>query len=431
MKIKRIQAKNIRIGMRKMKQELGDDAVILSNRKLGDSVELIVGVDYKPDFLRSLNLPAASSRPHNNVAPSTLQNDTASYISQYMPAQNTNVPTAKPVQRKKTSQAKYVSRADVVRMQQPLVKGMRKELNLLGMQLKNQIDYIGWGRWNQELPLQATVLRKLTAIGLGSQFCKQIIRCVDHEPNVEKAWRRALGIWASHIKLSNYSVLERGGVIALVGPTGVGKTTTAAKLAAKFAERHGEHSVLLVANDNQRFGAHEQLLSLGRMLNISVVSAADDEELRIILRSVRNKKLVLIDMAGLRASDPRIESQSRILEDSSLNIKTYLVASCSVQIGALDDMARYYKNRSVQGCILTKLDEAVSLGGVLTVVAQHELPLSYITHGPEVPDDIQPARVSLLLSKAVALSKAQQCEPDEDIMAMRFGSSIEKTAVLQ
>ena len=385
MKIKRIQAKNIRVGMRKMKQELGDDAVILSNRKLGNSIELIVGVDYKSDFLKSLNLPAPTSRAQ--------QSDTTPYLSQYMPANNGNLSTAKPVRRKNTKPAKYVSRADVVRMQQPLVKGMRKELNQLSMQLKNQIDYIGWGRWNQELPQQATVLRKLTAIGLGSDFCKQIIRCVEHETNVEKAWRRALGIWASYLKVSNNSVLDTGGVVALVGPTGVGKTTTAAKLAAKFAERHGEHSVLLVANDNQRLGAHEQLLSLGRMLNISVVSAADHEELRIILRSVRNKKLVLIDTGGLRPSDPRIESQNRIFEDKSLNIKKYLVISCNVQISALDNMARYYKNRSVQGCILTKLDEAISLGGILTVVASHQLPLSYITHGPHVPNDIQPARI--------------------------------------
>jgi len=403
--------------MLKMKKELGDDAVILANRKTDDGIELIVGVDYNSDVIAALS--ARSARSSNTVLKQALPEffnpaDTYTYASKAAESVQ-----AVPVKQK----------AEVVELPDPLIQDVRRELHSMGAMIQNQLDYLGWSRWCQDSPNKVNVLRQLTSIGLGSHFSKEIVASVNGEMDPDKAWRRALGVWAHRLRVTDDAIMKCGGIVALIGPTGVGKTTTVAKLAAHFAEKHGKHSVLMVANDNQRIGAQEQLLGLGRILGISVVSASDDRELREIITGVRNKKLVLIDTAGWHPTHAYSGPKRTLLFDKRVPIQRYLVLSCNAQIGALDHIVRTYKDLEIDGCILTKLDEAASLGGVLTVVASHNLPLSYITHGHRVPEDIQSAKVSLLLSKAVALSKGQHCEPDEDIMAIRYGGGATRIAV--
>ncbi len=434
MKVKRIFAKDIRSGMLKMKKALGEDAVILANRKTINGVELIVGTEYDPDVIATLSANATGPKiSASNVAlqqalPDLFNNNTETYPANYA-SRNYASAQADAFRSQNRQIEAAVTKADVVQMQEPLIADVRRELHTLGSMMQNQINYLGWGKCCSESPNKANILRQLTALGLGSQFSKEIIQNISGEMDAEQAWRRALGVWAHRLHVTDDAIMRRGGIVALIGPTGVGKTTTAAKLAARFADRHGNHSVLLVANDNQRIGAQEQLLGLGRALGISVVSAADDDELREILTGTRKKKLILIDTAGWHPNHSYSGPKRTILFNKRIAIQRYLVLSCNAQIAALDKIVRTYKDLQFSGCILTKLDEAASLGGILTVVASHKLPLSYITHGHRVPEDIQSAKVSLLLSKAVALSKAKQCQPDEDIMAIRYGNSVARIAV--
>jgi flagellar biosynthesis protein FlhF len=434
MKVKRIYAKNIRSGMLKLKKALGDDAVILANRKTADGIELIVGVEYDADVIEALNVRSAI--PKTNSANAPVKKLSPEIVEQLQNRSETNekIKTT-PKQATKTgsvqtlAEQKQPAKAEVVEMQDPFIHDVRRELHSLGTMMQNQLNYLGWGKMCQETPNKVSVLRQLTAVGLGSRFSKEIVKNVNGDMNPDQAWRHALGVWANRLRVTDDAIMKRGGIVALIGQTGVGKTTTVAKLAAKFADRHGKHSVLLVANDNQRVGAQEQLLGLGRMLGISVVSASNNRELREILTGVCNKKLVLIDTAGWHPTHALSGPKRTVLFDKRAPIQRYLVLSCNAQIDSLERIVNTYHDIEIDGCILTKLDEAASLGGILTVVASHKLPLAYITHGHRVPDDIQSAKVSLLLSKAVALSKAQQCQPDEDIMAIRYGRAATKIAV--
>lgn len=516
MKIKKIYAKDTRTAMRKMKAECGDDAVILSNRKTADGIEMIVAIDFDPNVINSIEEKlqpvvkageSASGLSSNangnlfqqNLAQAALLNKAKEeqqaqmarqvYAAQtqagrhYSPAQPKtpkakakpqpqtrdalrnalaelivmaapkDKPKVKKRSRKATDEARVaegrvkafnnnitkqiselkartLSKTDVINLQKPILQSIRSELSSLGSLMQDQMEFMGWGRWSDENPKHANLLRQLTAIGLDTRFCKKIIDNIQGEVDADKAWRRALGIWAHHLNVREDTVLTRGGVYALIGPTGVGKTTTIAKMAARFAATHGRKSVLIISNDNQRMGAHEQLQSLGRTLGITVMPATSVQELHDILSSVRrSKKLILIDRSGICANDSqeKIEKQLRI--DKKLKIERMLVLSCNAEIGSLENTVRRYKKLNIKGCVLTKLDEAASLGGVLTVAAHHKLPITYITNGIDIPKDILVAKVPYLLSKAVALSNCKQAKPDEVTMAMRFGRGVTRQAV--
>jgi len=205
-----------------------------------------------------------------------------------------------------------------------------------------------------------------------------------------------------------------------VGSTGVGKTTSIAKLAARYVLRHGQRHVALVTTDSYRIGAHEQLMTYGRLLGIPVQVASDHNELRSTLNSLSDKRLVLIDTAGMSQRDVRLTEQFATLSDTGLPIRTLLVLSATVHPSVMDETIRAFSGVPLDGAILTKLDEAASLGGVLSAVIEQQLPLRFVTNGQRVPEDMQVARTSELIQQATALASERDL-PAESLMAETFG----------
>jgi flagellar biosynthesis protein FlhF len=210
-------------------------------------------------------------------------------------------------------------------------------------------------------------------------------------------------------------------MIALVGSTGVGKTTSVAKLAARYALRHGQRSVALVTTDCYRIGAHEQLFTYGRILGVPVQVASSHEELQSTLASLADRRLVLIDTAGMSQRDLRLAEQLATLRDSGFPLRTYLVLNVTTQLNVLDEAVRAFGKAALEGCILTKVDEAASLGGVLSVVAKHRLPLAYVGDGQRVPEDLHPARAHNLVNRAVSLMQQAGQDSNDETLAERFG----------
>ncbi len=207
-------------------------------------------------------------------------------------------------------------------------------------------------------------------------------------------------------------------VTALVGPTGVGKTTTIAKLAARAVLRHGVDEVALVSTDHYRIGAAAQLEHYGRLLGVRVYPAYDGESLRKVLEMLRGRHTVLIDTAGVAANDPRLNQQLDILADAE-KLRATLVLAANTHAQSLDDAVLAYLPLKPHSCILTKLDEAPNLGGALSVLIRHRLPLDYTTDGQRVPEDISTADARVLVCRAAQSLKCGQ--PDESLMAERFG----------
>ncbi|EXI89500.1 MAG: Flagella-associated GTP-binding protein [Candidatus Accumulibacter regalis] len=186
---------------------------------------------------------------------------------------------------------------------------------------------------------------------------------------------------------SESDIVDRGGIYALVGPTGVGKTTTTAKLAARCVLRHGARKLALVTTDGYRIGAHEQLRIYGRILGVSVHLARDAADLRATLQDLQHTHMVLIDTMGMSQRDRLVSEQVAMFGDN--DVKSLLLLSATSRGDTLDDVIRAYNGlQNLAGCILTKVDEAASLASSLDVIIRHRLRLYYVSNGQRVPEDL-------------------------------------------
>lgn len=254
-------------------------------------------------------------------------------------------------------------------------------------------------------PVLASVARRLERLNLPKEIVGSVIKACTKTKTLSDAWPDALANLAHQLPVSGRDVVDQGGVFAFVGPTGVGKTTTIGKLAARYVLQHGADKVALITTDTYRIAAHDQLRSLARILRVPVRVVDEANPLDAVLRSLRHCSLVLIDTAGFRHGDPHLKAQLQALADQQ-QVKTYLVMSCNSQAQMLKASVHAYSAARLQGCILTKLDETASIGEALGVVMQSRLPIAYTTDGQDIPKNLDVARAHQLVSKAAALLKA-------------------------
>ncbi len=254
-------------------------------------------------------------------------------------------------------------------------------------------------------PVLASVARRLERLNLPKDVIGKVISACTKTKTLSDAWPDALANLAHQLPINGRDIVEQGGVFAFVGPTGVGKTTTIGKLAARYVLQHGADKVALITTDTYRIAAHDQLRSLARILRVPVRVVDETNPLDSVLRSLRHCSLVLIDTAGFRHGDPHLKAQLKALADQQ-QVKTYLVMSCNSQAQMLKASIHAYGAARLQGCILTKLDETASIGEALGVVMQNRLPIAYTTDGQDIPKNLEVARAHQLVAKAVALLKA-------------------------
>jgi flagellar biosynthesis protein FlhF len=208
-------------------------------------------------------------------------------------------------------------------------------------------------------------------------------------------------------------VRETGGVVALLGPAGVGKTTSISKIAAAYAMRHGIDDVALVTTDSYRIAGHEQLKTLGKILRVPMRVVTEQHPLEQVLEQLSNKKLILVDTAGLSNRDQDFDEQMKLLEKLPKSVTRLLVLASTSQKRILEKAVEDYQTLRLDGCILTKLDECASLGEALSVVVDARLPVAYTTDGQNIPDDIERPRVADLLGQAMDLASRSELQ-DED-----------------
>ncbi|MFT5812035.1 MAG: flagellar biosynthesis protein FlhF [Rubritalea sp.] len=331
---------------------------------------------------------------------------------------NTNVP---PLQ-KTVKQAK-------VNTSDPMIDEVRNELKGLRALMQSQLSVLEWDQFAKRHPVRTVLLSLMSDMGLGSDICEIIFSHLDelnHDPH--KVWQQALGILAKCLPVNRTDILADGGRIALVGSTGVGKTTTIAKLAARFSHTHGKRSVAMISTDHFRIGAQEQLQHFARLLEVPLLTANTSEELGDRLDMLVDKKLVLIDTAGMSQQDIRLSERFHLLQNSAPQVKPYLVLSANTQLAALDQTIKCFSKVQLAGAIVTKLDEAASLGGVMTASIRHQLPLNYCGTGQRVPEDLESAKSHRIISKAVALMQSYSETEDKETLAVRFNKLVNQSA---
>lgn len=513
MKIKRYNAKDMRTALALVKEELGVDAVIMSNKKTATGIELVAAIDSEAQPAEQTPTPTPApvasniDQPTANVANSVPANNdkVASSLEELLKRQNlvnqTQVqqPSAQdttlglganplagnisnsailnqknsPEQHKTMPQSLQENSNPVGTMTQALsqqaesefeqwlskardkvsqgddlsqhndfaseeamqstgngndlldgdelsdltpssnaggeLASLKAEMASIKQLLEHQVSSLMWQDVNRRQPIKAMLTAKLKDMGLSAKVAEHMTHFIGEDIAQADVWPKMLELLTEQLDTTDNEIIKRGGVYALVGPTGVGKTTTIAKLAARYAQMYGADKVGLITTDSFRIGALEQLATYAKILGCPLKQAKDVDELSEAIYQLRNKKLVLIDTAGMSQRDIKLtERLNYLLTHSRVNIKNYLVLSATSQMSVLQESVQHFKTIPLSGCIFTKIDESLSLGELMSVAIHNRLPIGYLTNGQRVPEDIRVANSGKIVQKANQLFELKQ-----------------------
>ncbi len=425
MNVKKFTAATSRDALRKVREALGPDAVILSNRPVDGIVEILALAN---DDVASMASPSPESgmdapRPalqHLEPAP-VVAPAPQSYANRRAPqaeqpafdmAAMTSMMSAAIAQAKSSAASE--------------MSGMMNEIRAMRGQMESQLAELSWGATQQREPQKAGVLRELLAAGFSATLARYLVEKMPAGKDEADAMR-----WIKTVLQRNLTtmadeddMLNKGGVFALVGPTGVGKTTTTAKLAARCVMRHGPEKLALITTDAYRIGGHEQLRIYGKILGVMVHSVKDEADLRIALKELRNKHTVLIDTVGVSQRDQMVTQQVAMLSETGADVKRLLCLNATSTNETLNEVVRAYQGSGLAGCIMTKLDEAASIGNVLDVVIRQKLNLHYISTGQRVPEDLHLPDRAMLVDRAFRSGRNAAAEiSDADLPLLMAGAN--------
>ncbi|MES2534874.1 MAG: flagellar biosynthesis protein FlhF [Pseudomonadota bacterium] len=351
MNVRKFTAQTSREALRLVREALGPDALILSNRNIDGNVEIMA--------LTGEELPA--------------------------PVEPRDQPVA----------AAHVGDLSAV----------MSEIRSMRSMLETQFTEMAGGVPAQREPKKPLLVRELLAAGFSPGLAQHLSEQLPARESGKGDLARAQTILARNLMSTGgkNKFLEKGGTYALVGPTGVGKTTTTAKLAARCVMRHGSGKLALITTDSYRIGAYEQLRIYGKILGVMVHAVKDEADLRIALAELKNKHTILIDTVGMSQRDRMVAEQVALLSGAGTEVKRLLCLNATSTAETLNEVVRAYEGTGLAGCIITKLDEAASIGAVLDVIIRHKLNLYCVADGQRVPEDLHLANPRDLVKRAFAL----------------------------
>lgn len=459
MKIKRFFAQDMRSALRLVREEQGPNAVILSNRRVEGGVEVVSATDYDESLvqqsLTAARRAAEAAAPATSEAPapaSPAQRVVASVARQpqnppppadtLLPPQLAQIaavaraeamnprppatvpqavaptpapaviataptpPAAPAAPSRPITAIDQIERANARRLtripdqvaqlcvEDPQVAEMKREMALLRQTLKKELERFSDQRMRLS-PARAAAFEELSGYGCDEAFARGIVERIPADADPARARGLLLGLLAKSLRVSDDEPIERGGIVALVGPTGVGKTTTLAKLAARYAALHSARDVALVTTDGFRIGAREQLFTYGRLLGMPVIEVGNPNELGDTLDRLGDYRLVLVDTAGLSHRDLALGAQLSALARLP-HVNTQLVLPANTHADDLDEVVHRFGIAKPRGVVLSKVDETGRLGAALGVTVRHGLPISYLTDGQRVPEDLHRAEAHRL-----------------------------------
>lgn len=315
------------------------------------------------------------------------------------------------------------------------IGSIMKELKFLRTLVEGQLAGFAFSEMQHLDPARLEIFRRMLSTGFSPALTRQLLNHMPSDSSVDAAMK-----WINTALLHNLpavdlknDIVEAGGIYALVGPTGVGKTTTVAKLAARCTLKHGPGKVALITTDSYRIGAHDQLRIYGKILGVTVYAVKDETDLQLTLADLADKHLVLIDTVGMSQRDRRVEEQIALLGGPGKTVHRLLLISATAQGGQLDDVVARYMGKGLEGAILTKVDEAMQLGAALDVIIRRRLPLHYVTNGQRVPEDLHIANPLYLIDRAMRLasSGAHQLKEEEFPVYMAANNSPIENVITQ
>ena len=400
MKMHKYTAPDMRTALRKVRAEHGPDALILWTRRTAGVVELTVATD--PEAMANAEILTQARR--------AVGADTVA-----MPTRSASRPAVVPP----------VGIPPGVLP--PAVAGspaIDSELRSLRHLLETQLAALAWNDLTRRAPVKAALMREFASLGLDRELGAALLEGVTSDDELERARQQGLAALCDRLKTIDDRWTTQGGVLSLIGSPGSGKSSAMAGIAARWVLRNGPNGAVLVSAGDPRFGAFEQLARLGRLLGIPTYQVEEIEALPALLARLGEQRLVLVDTGaiGLRSDD---RSDDAGLEERNLSIlrsagSIAAILPATLQATAARQLALRYARAGVTACIATRLDEAASLGGLLSAVITAGLPLAYVTDGTRLPDDLRPARSDELIALAVALQERHGNTADEDLLVSRL-----------
>jgi flagellar biosynthesis protein FlhF len=394
MNVRKFFANTSRQALQLVRQGMGPDALILSNRPVDGGVEILA--------LAQADLPpqAAQAQP----APHERQGRSAD-----SPRRGQAVADAP---RREHQLADSPRRpqpvAPAAPVADPLAISLASEFKSMRGVMEEQLVYQAWDTAQRREPGKARVLRDMLHAGFSAGLARQFLAKMPAGLGAEQKLGWVKSVLERNLRIVSGAdeIVERGGTYALVGPTGVGKTTTVAKIAARCVVRYGADRLALLTTDGYRIGAHEQLRIYGKLLGVRVIAVKDASDLQFVLDDLRSKHLVLIDTVGMSQRDEMVAEQLAMLSDAGSEVQRLLLLNATGNGETLDDVVRVYHDGGVHGCIITKTDEAVGIATALDVAMRHHLALHYVTDGQRVPEDLHLPDREYLLQRALRPASA-------------------------
>jgi len=386
--MQRYLAPDMRQALVRVRAELGPSAVILGSRRVVEGVEVTAAIDFDvedrwPPLGRAAPPPVPPMDAREPVEPETPQ------------------------------------------LELPQERGdLGTEVRRLRELLETQLAALAWNDFTRREPHKARVLEELTRIGIARDVALGIVDQLPPDYDAAQSSRLPLALLARGIPAAASEPTVSPGTLALVGPNGAGKTTTLAKLATRWVLERGPRELTLVSADGDRLGSHEQLQALGRLLGVPTQVVDGPDALQRLLRRVAGRGLVLVDTPGIAPRSDRVASELLPLLAPGSGIEVALVMSASAQAETLERALQRYRVLAPANCVLTRIDEAASLGPALSMLLRSRLPVAWLCHGPRIPDDIERARPHQLVARAVKLAARSASGPDADQLASHFRGAL-------
>lgn len=406
MKLRRFAGNDLRDCMRQVREALGPDAVILETLRGPAGVEIAAAVDASQGSARSATLDVLATDEPADVSPAVI-------IGGYPEAASGPLPRS-PAGSRGDKHGDY--------------EQLAAEVSSLRTLLEQQLGRLVWDDRTRRSPATAGVLRRFGQLGLDADMAERLAD-VAATRDATGSWTAVLRTLVDALPIAGDDCAAAGGVYAVVGPTGVGKTTTIAKLAARAALQFGAERVGLITTDTFRVAAREQLETYGQILGIPVRQAGDGQGLAEAVAALRDRQLVLVDTAGIGQRDPRLGEQLARLAAAPVPgdrpLRTLLALPANGDARTLREIVDVFRTIGPAACILTKTDEAASLGGAFSALIRSGLPLAYVANGQRVPEDLHfmRDRQAWLTKMAVELMRRDGRTVTDDELAHRHAEA--------
>lgn len=355
MKVERFFAKNMNLAIQQVKEKLGSDAVILSSTRVGEGIEILASNEYPNQVIEEVS-PVSES------------------------------------------QTNPIFDGHAEKYQQ-----VETELKQLRGLLEEQLTQLAWNDLKMRSPATVNLLQRLSQCHLSSEISELICSHlhIDPEDNLAALWQQSLHLFSRMIPIMEKEPLDVPGIKVLIGGSGVGKSTMIAKMAARYSIRHSADDCLLISADSIRIGAHEQLKSIGRLLGVDVLVVDELQQLPNLLTSIESKSMILVDTPAL----PHVSRDKNlflsVLNELQKMADLFLTISATAQLSHHQATVQSLRGIGFVGSMITKIDEARSLGEAISLVIENNLPLAYVSQGHRIPDDLSiPRPMTLVHSMA-------------------------------